>query len=94
MDCKLPGSSLPGIFQARILELLFPSPGEPLNPGMEPASPALAGEFLTTEPPGPAEKVTVELRLERSEGTCAQISGEISACLRKSMGVEWEGERQ
>ena len=28
------------------------SPGDPPDPGMEPASPALAGGFFTTEPPG------------------------------------------
>ena len=39
--------------------LPFPSPGDLPNPGMEPRSPALAGEFFTTEPPGkPLEKVT------------------------------------
>ena len=32
--------------------LLFPSPGHLPNPGSEPASPALAGRFFTTEPPG------------------------------------------
>ena len=32
--------------------LLFPSPGGLLDPGIEPASPALAGRFFTTEPPG------------------------------------------
>ena len=35
--------------------LLFPSPGDLPNPGMEPlsfVSPALAGEFITAEPPG------------------------------------------
>ena len=32
--------------------LPFPSPGDLPNPGMEAASPALAGEFFTTEPPG------------------------------------------
>ena len=32
--------------------LLFPSPGYLPNPGSEPASPALAGRFFTTEPPG------------------------------------------
>ena len=30
----------------------FPSPGHLPNPGIEPASPALAGEFFTTEAPG------------------------------------------
>ena len=32
--------------------LPFPSPGDLLNPGIEPASLALAGGFCTTEPPG------------------------------------------
>ena len=32
--------------------LPFPSPRDLPNPGMESPSPALAGEFLTTEPPG------------------------------------------
>ena len=32
--------------------LPFPPPRDPPNPGVKPASPALAGEFFTTEPPG------------------------------------------
>ena len=32
--------------------LPFPTPGDRPDPGMEPTSPALAGEFFTTEPPG------------------------------------------
>ena len=28
-------------------ELLFPTPGDPANPGIEPMSPALAGRFFT-----------------------------------------------
>ena len=31
--------------------LLFPPPGDFLNPGIKPTSPALAGRFFTTEPP-------------------------------------------
>ena len=30
----------------------FPSPGDLPYPGIEPRSPALAGRFFTTEPPG------------------------------------------
>ena len=45
-----------GIFQARILEQLsFPTPGDLSKPEIEPmslASPALAGRFFTTSPPG------------------------------------------
>ena len=32
--------------------LPFPSPGDLPNPGIDPASPAVAGGFFTTEPPG------------------------------------------
>ena len=53
MDHSLPGSSVHGILQARILEvLLFPPPGDHLNPWIEPlspVSPALAGRFFTTQ---------------------------------------------
>ena len=52
MDCSLPGFSVCGIFQARILEWLpLPTPGGLSNPGIKPkpfASPALAGRFFTT----------------------------------------------
>ena len=34
--------------------LPFPSLGDLPNPGVEPKSPALAGGFSTTEPPGKA----------------------------------------
>ena len=68
MVCSLPGSSVYGIFQARVLEwgaiafsreywsgLLFLSSGDLLDPGIQrvsPVSPALAGEFFTTAPCG------------------------------------------
>ena len=53
MDCSPPGSSDHGISQARVLDWVpFPSPGDLPDPGIETASPALAGGFLTTEPPG------------------------------------------
>ena len=37
-----------------------PPPGDLPDPGIEPASPALAGRFFTTEPPG---KPNSEIRL-------------------------------
>ena len=53
---SLPGSSVRGIFQARILEWLpLPTPGDIPYPGIKPtslASPAFIGRFFTTEPPG------------------------------------------
>ena len=57
MDCSLPRPSVHGISQVRILELQFPSPGDLLGLAIEPTfptSPALAGRFFTTEPPGEA----------------------------------------
>ena len=53
MDCSPPGSSVHGISKVRILEWVanFFSRGLP-GPGIKPESPALAGGFFPTEPPG------------------------------------------
>ena len=51
--CSLPGSSVHGIFWARMLP--FPTPGDLPKQGIKPASltsPALAGGFSNAEPPG------------------------------------------
>ena len=51
MDCSLPGSSVHGILQARILEwAAFPSPGDFPDPGIKPKSTlssVLEGRFFT-----------------------------------------------
>ena len=56
MDCRPPGSPVHGISQGGILERVAISPPVALpDPGVEstsPVSPALAGRFFTTEPPG------------------------------------------
>ena len=53
MDSSLPGSSMYGIFQARVLEWLpFPSPGDLPDAGIEPRSPTLQADALPSEPPG------------------------------------------
>ena len=53
MDRIPPGSSVQGISRQEFWSgLPFPSPGDLSNPGIKPAPPALAGGFLTTEPPG------------------------------------------
>ena len=52
MDCSLPGSSLHGILQARILEwVAIPFSRDLPNPGIEPGSPALQAD-TSLEPPG------------------------------------------
>ena len=56
MDCSPVGSSVHGIFQARILKWVgILTPRDLPSSGTEPeslASPALAGGFFTSEPPG------------------------------------------
>ena len=53
-DCSPPGSSVHGIFQARVLEwvAIFPSPRDLPSPGIKPRSPALQADILPSEPPG------------------------------------------
>ena len=49
MDCSLPGSSVQGIFQATVLEwVLFSSPGDLPNPGIEARSSALQVDSSTS----------------------------------------------
>ena len=53
VDYSPPGSSVHGISQERILEWVAISFSRDLHdPEIEPTSPALAGRFFTTEPPG------------------------------------------
>ena len=55
MDCSLPGSSVHGILQARVLECVaVPSPGHLHKPGIKPMSLALQSDSLTSKPPGEA----------------------------------------
>ena len=51
MDYRPPGSSVPGILQARILEwVAFPSPGDLPSSGFETGSPSLQTDSLPSEP--------------------------------------------
>ena len=55
MDCSPPGSSVHGIFQARILEwVVIPFSRDLPNPGIEPGSLTLQADSLLSEPPGKA----------------------------------------
>ena len=59
-DCSLPGFSVHGVFQARILEWVAISfSGDLPNPGVEPGSPALQAAALSSEPPGKPHKNTL-----------------------------------
>ena len=49
-------------------ELPFPAPGDLPDPGIEPtplASPALAGRFFTTEPPGKPQLYSNKEKLQK-----------------------------
>ena len=68
MDYSPPGSPVHGIFQARILEWVaisssggFPDPG--IKP-VSPESPALAGRFFTTVPPGKSLECRLPIYIE------------------------------
>ena len=66
MDCSLPGSSVHGFSRQEYWSgLPFPSPGYCPNPGIEPASPALAGGFSTVY-------VTMEAHLSAQFSSVAQ----------------------
>ena len=64
MDCSPPGSSVHGILQARILEWVAISfSRESSRPRREPMSPALAGGFSTSEPPGKSQLSSIYQQL-------------------------------
>ena len=53
MDYSPPGSSIYGILQEEYWSgLPIPSPGDLPDPGIEPKSPTLQADALTSEPPG------------------------------------------
>ena len=64
-------SSVYGIFQARILEwVVIPFSGDLPNPGIKPTylvSPALAGWFFATAPPGKPSLKMVHIKKKKSE---------------------------
>ena len=64
--------------------LPFPSPGDLSNPGMEPVSPALAGRFLTAEPPG--KPLTVVRGGFKDKSDCVFVLVKPSHNLRKQLG--------
>ena len=72
-DYSLPGFSVHGILQARLVGWLFPSPGDLPNPGIKLASPALAGKFFTSEPSGNPNKYNNDI--SNIDKTCVQVIG-------------------
>ena len=69
MDCSPPGPLCPWVFPGKNtgVGLPFPSPGDLPNPEIEPMSPAFAGRFFTTAPPGKPGKEDIRCKLRKSE---------------------------
>ena len=57
MNCSPPGSSVHEILQARILESLFPSPGDLPHPVIEPRSRLQADSLLSEQPGKPKKQI-------------------------------------
>ena len=71
VDFSPPGSSVHGILQTRVWSVLpFPSPEDLPNPGIEPSSPALQADALTSEPPGKLRMVSMHLKNYINYKTC------------------------
>ena len=57
VGCSLPGSSVHGILQARILVwVAIPFSSDLSNPGLETRSPELQSDYLLSDPPGKPKK--------------------------------------
>ena len=68
MDCSLPGSSVHGILQARILGwVAIPFSGDLLDPGIELGFPVLQKDSLSSEPSGKSS-IIVQWQLEHWQG--------------------------
>ena len=78
--------------------LPFPSPGDLPDPGIEPMSPALAGGFLTTEPPGKPLATTAAAAAAKSLQSCPTLcdppqmaAHQAPPSLRFSRQEHWSG---
>ena len=70
MDCSPPGSSVHGVLQTTRLEWVAISYSRgSSHPGITPTSPALAGSFFTTEPPGTPKEAASSGLPRLSSGT-------------------------
>ena len=84
MDYSLPGSSVHGILQARILEwVAIPFSRDLPDPGIEPGSAALSADSLPSEPPGKYNiGKTVDIYKENLSNLFIYYSSNFSVCLK------------
>ena len=98
LDCSPPGSSVHGIFQARIPEWLpFPSPRDLPNLGIElvsPVSPALQADCLPAEPLGkPYLLISLYFTVSPFKmSVCVWESECISVCVRPRSKLLYSGQ--
>ena len=97
MDCSPPGCCVHGIFQEYWIELQFPPPRDLPDPGIEPVSlmsPALAGRFFTTAPPGKPQvyikQLTNRIQCENREESQGKLGIKSSSC--GGLGEEIQGQ--
>ena len=86
MGCSLPGSSVYGIVQARILQRFpCPSPGNLPDLGMGPESPTLQVDSLPSEPPGKPHRALTDLIIwcfwKGPKRSCSTRFQQIKECL-------------
>ena len=86
MNCSLPGSSVHGLLQTRILEcVLFPPPGTIPDPGIELRSPASQADSFPSEPLW-ADSFPSRIQCLVSKWDCTQS---IWCYGRELVGAEW-----
>ena len=73
--------------------LLFPPPGDLADPGVEPASPALAGEFFITEPPGKPAKTSSQQIEQQMQGALPMEPFQDAVPAQGPHGPRWDPHR-
>ena len=92
MDYSLPGSSVHGILQARVLEwVAIPSSRRSSQPGTEPGSPALQADFFPSEPPGKPIKRELKLKPKKLKIPPKYSSLSSHLCSNQRSGNRWAG---
>ena len=94
MNCSLPDSSVHGIFPGKNTKVVSISySGDLPNPGMEPASlasPALAGGFFTTVPPGKPLRIH-NIHFLSLQGSCFSFISDFSNLYLLSFFLDYPG---
>ena len=84
MDCSPPGSSVHGVFQARVLEWVAISFCRDLpKPGIEPGFPTLQADSLPSEPP---QTYLVKIQQQKYTASAFRQRAQSSVCLCEACG--------